>query len=289
MAKALTITLKTTNQLIYIDSSGKEWAKIDVIISAQKVAIQGATVSFSIVSGGTGTFDPASGSTDTYGFLTTRFRLDTAGRYVISVSASKSGYTSGSEAIDVIAVAKPTEYSSNGSLYLNLIEKRKQNILDVLRSYLDNDSCFGITTGASGKISYLTEWNYQIKDFPLIVISSNSPTFVKIGLNHFIDDSTNGGWVDVVFELNLLCEEKNILDRLTEKCVFVLSTIKFYELYGKYGMHINEIRTGDTVTEPYGAKYIFANRISLSTRLEFAYNIIANDIIEQITTTGNYT
>ncbi len=282
----LQITLKTTEQVIY--AGEKEWNKIEVIISSQGKAVSGATVSFVIVSGGTGTFNPASGTTDSYGFLTTRFNADDAGRFNFIITASKTGYTNGTATLEILALDKPVSYSGNDSLYLNIIEKRKKTLLYELQEYLDKDPMFYPVTGGSDKINFLTEWNYQTKDFPLIVASSESPRFEKMGFNHIIDDTTCGGYVNVTFGLNIICEEKNILDRITEKCFFLLGALKNLYLYGKYGIQILDITTGSTVTEPYGAKYLYANKISVNTKLEFAYNIVYDDIIEEMTVVTNY-
>jgi hypothetical protein len=281
----LSVSIKTTDEFIIKDA---EWLKLMVRVTTKRRNINNATVVFTVTNGKTGEFSESSVTTDKYGVAETRFQANDTGSFDIQATASKSGYTSGSFTISVLGLDTPTEFYTKDKLYLNLLEERKKNILRVLSDYLDNDRDFYRQTGASDRISYLTEWNFKHKDFPLIVASNEGPVVTFPGFNNIIDEATWGGFADVVFGLNIIAENKTVLDRLVEKCNFILSNYKYMELYGKYGITINlPITTGGLVTEPYGSEVLYANKLSVNTRLEFAYNIDASDTIESIYTTSS--
>lgn len=279
----LSVLVKTSTEFIVSET---EWLRFDITVTAKRRAIKTATVVGTITNSLTGEFDEASVTTDKYGHSKLRFKATETGWFTIKLAATKSGYTDGSFTISILSLEKPTEYTTKNKLYLNLIEERKKNLLYELQRYLDNDPQFDRSTGASDRITYLTEWNFQNKNFPLIVASNEGPDFQFMGLNNVIDISTRGGIANVVFGLNIVAENKNILDRLTEKCIFVLS-FKHLEFYGKYGIYINlPLSTSGLSTEPYGARMLYANKINIPTRIEIAYNIGAIDKIESIEPTG---
>lgn len=284
MAVSLVIQTKTTEHFIIVD---KEWCKINVNVTANGKALQGATVTFSILSGGTGTVQPVSTTTDAYGYAEGRFKANAIGYYNIGIVAVKSPYTSVSDNVDILSYPAPTLYSQNGVLYLSLIEQKKIDILKTLSKVLDNDLDISTGAGVSEKITYMTEWNYAIRNFPLIVASNSGTRHKQMGINPIVDNDTRGNFVEQTFELNVIAENKNILDRITEKCVFILSTYKYYELYEKYGIQIipNGISVGTLATEEYGSKYLYANKISVNTQIEMVYTIIPDDEIDDF----NYT
>ncbi|MDD5589366.1 MAG: hypothetical protein PHP92_04900 [Candidatus Nanoarchaeia archaeon] len=288
MAVSLVIQTKTTEHFIIV---GKEWCKINVNVTANGKALQGATVTFSILSGGTGTIQPVSTTTDAYGYAEARFKADAVSYYNIGIVAVKSPYTSVSDDVDILSYEQPTIYTQNGILYLSLIEQKKIDILKTLSKVLDNDLDISTGSGVSDKIAYMTEWNYAIRNFPLIVASNSGARHKQMGINPVIDNDTRGNFVEQTFELNVVAENKNILDRITEKCIFILSTYKYYELYEKYGIQIipNGISVGALVTEEYGSKYLYANKISISTQLEMVYTIVPDDEIDDFNYDMNIT
>ena len=285
---SLNLKIKTTEHFIVVE---REYVKIIVDVTAKGKDIKGAIVSFSIKSGGTGTFTVTSGTTDKSGLVETRFTADEVGYYTIEITASKSPFTDGTKEVLILSYAEPTEYSTNGYVYLSFIEQKKVDILKILSSVLDRSDDFYLTTGASDRITYLTEWNYQIRDFPLLVMSSGGASHQPSGINPLIDNQTRGDFVKVPFMLNVIAENKNILDRLTERCIWILGTSEFYTLYGKYGIYVirDSIITAGVVTEPYGSRYLFANKISFTAKMEMVYTINANNIIEDITVEENAT
>jgi len=283
MAIKLELKVKTTNEFIIKE---REYTKIIVDVVAKGKDVKNASVSFAIKNGLSGTLNPTSCTTNKYGNCETIFNADETGRYEIEITATKTGFTDGSFTIEIISLDDPVEYSSKNVLYLNIIEQRKKDLLKELRNYLDNDKEFYKSTGATDRITYLTEWNFAVKDFPLIVASNEGPEFKLAGINNIIDNQTFGGFVNINLGLNIVAENKNILDRLTEKCIFILGTLKRLELYGKYGLWIESISTGGLATEEYGARMLFANKITLNTRLELVHNIIVKDSIESINTSG---
>jgi len=281
---SLSIQVKTTNEFIISET---EWLKFMVTVTAKRRAVRNVTIAGSITNGLTGEFDEVSVLTDEYGFAELRFKASETGWFEIRITATKTGYTDDTFDISICSLDEPTEFYTPNKLYLNFLEERKKNFLFELREYLDNDQEFYGSTGAVGPITYLSEWNFQNKDFPLIVATSESPSFNFLGLSRIIDNSTFGGVVDVSFGLNAVCENKNILDRLTEKIIFILN-LKHMVMYGKYGinMDLNNLATGALATSEYGAKLLYANKISIPCRIEMAYNISASDVIESIYSTG---
>lgn len=281
---SLSIQVKTTNEFIISET---EWLKFMVTVTAKRRAVRNVTITGVVTNGLSGEFESVSVNTDDYGHAELRFKALETGWFDVELTATKTGYNSDSFTISICSLTDPTEYHTPNKLYLNFLEDRKKNLLYELREYLENDSEFYDTTGAVGKISYLTEWNFSHKDFPLIVTTSENPGFSFFGLNRIIDNATFGGMVDVIFGLNLICENKNILDRLTEKTIFILS-LNHMQIYGKYGinMNLNGLTTGSLATSEYGARLLYANKVSIPCKVEMAYNVGVSDVIESIYPVG---
>jgi len=286
MAKALEIKIKTTERFIIVDS---EWIKIDVDVSAAGRDVKNATVSFAIEDGGIGTFENDSATTNKYGVCSTRFKASEVGYYTLKVTATKSPYTTSSFTFQIMSYQSKVDYTDDGVFYYSFLEQKKIDILNTLSKVLDNDNDFYLSTGASDPITYRVEWNFQLKDFPLIVCTSGSPSLDEVSFNHIIDNTTRGGRVNVDFGLNLVAENKTLLDRMVEKVIFILSVYKKYELYAKYGIQVlnNGISTGSVATEEYAAKFLYGQKITIASRIEMAYNFEGNaGTIDDITITG---
>jgi hypothetical protein len=285
MATPLDITIKTTERFIVI---GDEWAKLSVTVTALGIAVKSATVAFSISDGGTGSWEVASAITNKDGLCETRFKADEVGYYTLQVTATKSPYTASSLTLQIMGYESQSAYVTENVFYYSFLEQKKIDILKILQKVLDNDKAFYISTGGSDPIQYLTEWNFALKNFPAIIAGCDSPTISSIGINPIIDNDTRGHRVSVGFNLNLVAESVNLLDRMVEKVMFLLSTYKYYEFYARCGVAIepNSISCGSMATEEYAAKYLFGRKISFKATVEMAYNFSADDVIEDVTAEG---
>jgi hypothetical protein len=281
MASDLKVIVKTTNSFVI---SRSEWSEIAVDVSAKGREIKSATVTFAITNGKNGEINKTSCKTDKHGNCKTQFKANETGHFDITVTASKAKYNNGSFTIEILSLDAGTQFTDNGVLYLNLLEKRKRELLKVVSSYLDNDPEFYQATGASDRITYMTEWNFQNENFPLIVASASTPKFRFAGINNRLDDATLGGWANVTFALNLVAENNIILDRMIQKCLWFIGSLKYLQIYGQLGIHINlPLTASDVVTEPWGARLIYASKISINARIEVAHDVTAKDNIETIT------
>ena len=100
MANELQIHIKTTERFLIV---GDEWIRIEVDVSAVGNDVKNATVTFAISDGGTGTFESTSETTNKYGVCETRFKAGEVGYYTLSITATKSPYTSNSLTFQVLS------------------------------------------------------------------------------------------------------------------------------------------------------------------------------------------
>ncbi len=285
MAKQIEGIIKTTKNYLYKET---DWTRIDVGAFVNGIAIANADVTCSISNNKSAEFKPVSGKTDENGYFTTLFRGLEKGYYDVLIQISHSAFLSRSLSVVFLVVDKPVKYSEPHTLYLGFIERKKLDLITILSNYLDNDSDFYIPSGSSDRITYLTDWNFDVKDFPLIISGEGSLSYKRAGITNAMDSITDGGFIDISFEINVVTENKTILDRLIEKCVFILGVNNFMDLYAYSGINVQGIDVGNVATQEYAAKMLYAKKINLKSIVELAQNRKYFDIIEQIETESNY-
>jgi len=144
----------------------EQYSTITVTVSSNGIPVPGATV---ILSNSGGSLSQASGTTDSNGRFTTTFFSSTSGTFIITASASKSGYNSGSSTIQVIVTYIPksleviiespqdgTNYKEGETICLKALVKSGSSPVSgaTITFYLDDQSKYSVQSDQNGYAVY---------------------------------------------------------------------------------------------------------------------------------------
>lgn len=284
MSVQLEILTKTPN--IYLKTDERYEILIQII--AKGINIENASITSSITGGN---LNPTSGLTDINGFFKTTFSSTVAGTYTAIFTAAKSPLVSATLTIPITVEATKADDTERNEEFLIGVRSVRQTILNYIKQELDNDIDLYPSTGASNPPVYLNAFSYTTRDFPQIIVSGGTliPRRTSIGdnvigWNEYEDGEwykTNGGLHDLTVTLTVIAEDKKTQENLLDKVTMIIWQKKMLNFL-EGDIWVININAGNEVTQPWGAKLLYAGSITLTLVTQWFVKEKYKNIIEEL-------
>jgi hypothetical protein len=173
-------------------------------------------------------------------------------------------------------------------LIFKLIYTTKTIIIQTLRDAFDKDPLINpydgvITKPAIPKI--VDGWQYQIREFPAIVITSSTAANRRAGIGDYVtdvfigDEPTNenlakerrGGWFDMTLEITAIGRNTVEREQLIDKTETFLWFTRKTDLRNQ-GIVVLDIAFTGEYEEPWGKDFLYGARLTLSTATEWEHD-----------------